>query len=374
MQVFSYSRLSMGEEDGGCLAKLFRRYVLKMAEPPTLPLVEGKGAHAVIEAALKTKQDSKEFFSSMCDVVIGVSPLRLDKDELMYLTYQPNVLECIGKPGNIEYHFQELIDPDDPFGPEIQGYIDHWLEYEDFIELRDWKSNRKSYDPITTQQLGIYAGHLQRKTSKPVKGKLVFLRTREIFEHLYTPEDGITTAQTWALNTADNIRNLVKLYEDKKGTPEELFPATPGDVCRYCGWADFCTGKEIICPEDLDYTKAVGVASEVFRLETAVDLLKEKLKVFVKHNGPVRVGKREFCFAPSRYWTFSGDGLKKAVDKMKKGGVDPFGVLSLTAKGLKKLNWGEAEIKALGGTLKTSLNFKDVAAEEVVNADIEQPA
>lgn len=371
MQVFSYSRLSMGEE---CLAKLFRRYVLKMPEPPTLPLVQGKAAHAVIEGAMKTKQDSKEFFSSLCDVVIGVSPLRLDKDELMYLTYQANVLDCIGKPGIIEYHFQESIDPDDPFGPEMQGYIDHWLEGEDYIELRDWKSNRKSYDPITTKQLGIYAGHLQRKTGKPVKGKLVFLRTREIFEHLYTPEDGITTAQTWALSTAENIRNLVKLYNDKKGTPAELFPATPGDVCRYCGWADYCTGEEIICPDDLDPNKAVEVASEVFRLKTATKLLEERLKVFVKQNGPVRVGKREFCFAPSRYWSFSGDGLKKAFDKMKKGGVDPFGVLSLTAKGLNKLNWGESEIKALGGSLRTTMNFKDVAAEEDNDAAIEQSA
>jgi hypothetical protein len=298
----------MGEE---CLAKLFRRYVLKMPEPPTLPLVEGKGAHAVIEAALKTKQASKEFFGSMCDVIIGVSPLRIDKDELMFLTYQPNVLECIDKPCNIEYHFQEPIDPDDPFGPEIQGFIDHWQEYEDYIELRDWKSNRKSYNPIATKQLGIYAGHLQRITGKPVKGKLVFLRTREVFEHLYTLEDGIAAAQNWALGTAENIRNLVKLYEDKKGSSEELFPATPGDVCRYCGWADFCTGKEIVCPDDLDNTKAVEVASEIFRLETALGLLKEKLKTYVKNNGPVRVGKREFALVPNRYWSFNGDGLKR---------------------------------------------------------------
>lgn len=379
MNVYSFSRLTMGEKrseerDEGCLARFFRNYILKMAEPPTLPLVGGKGAHAVVEAALKTKQDGKEFFSSMCDVVIGVSPLKLDKDELMYLTYQPNVLECIGKPGFIEYHFQEPIDPDDPFGPEIQGYIDHWLEYEDYIELRDWKTNRKSYNPITTHQLGIYAGHLQRKTGKPVKGKLVFLRTHEIFEHLYTPEDGITTAQTWALSTAENIRNLVKLYKDKKGTPEELFPATPGDVCRYCGWADLCTGQEIVCPDDLDSTKAVEVASEVFRLETALDLLKEKLKVYVKNNGPVRVGKREFALVPNRYWSFSGDGLKKAFDKMKSNGVDPFGVLSLTAKGLKKLNWTEKDIKALGGSPRSTINFKDIAVEEDKNADTKRTA
>jgi hypothetical protein len=59
---------------------------------------------------------------------------------------------------------------------------------------------------------------------------------------------------------------------------------------------------------------------------------------------------------------------------MKSSGIDPFGVLSLTAKGLGKLKWEEKDIKALGGSLRTTLNFKDVAVEEDKNADTKQPA
>ncbi len=334
-----------------------------MDEPPSEPLVLGKGVHAVIEAALKTGQHSEDFFSAMCDVVTGVLPLKIQKDELMFLAYQPNVLEHIGKPCCIEYHFQDSISPDNPFSPEIQGYLDHWIDVGDHIEIRDWKSNRKTYNPTDTHQLGIYADHLQRKTGKPVKGKLVFLRNRKVLEHLYSAED-IAVARSWALEKAEGIRKLVKEYKNKETPVEELFPATPGDVCRYCGWANMCTGKEIKCPSEIDNTKAVEVGAEIFRLEAALKLLKKNLRAYVKNNGPVRVGKREFTLVPSRSWNFNSSGLEKVFNKMKNSGVDPFGYFTITAGNLRKLKWEESDIEALGGKPRTTTTFRDVAVEE----------
>ncbi|MFX4261252.1 PD-(D/E)XK nuclease family protein [Pelotomaculum propionicicum] len=361
MQVFSFSRLTKFED---CPACFYSKYILRIDEPPTEPLVLGKGAHSVIEGALKLKTDSREVFSHLCDVVIGNAPLSLDKDELLGMTHQPNVLKYIGKECRIEEHFQIPIDPDDPFSPEIQGYIDLYLdEEEDLVELNDWKSNRKSYVPTSTHQLGLYAGYLAGKTGKRVKGQLTFLRTKEVFDHLYEPDNGIVAAQKWAKGVACEIQSRISSLESKEGTAEEIFPATPGDVCRYCGWAEHCTGKTIEIPDALkDIEEAAAVGAEIFRLESALTSLKEKLKAYVKRYGPVVVGKREFALSPSQYWSFNGDGLEKAFNKMKSEGVDPFSVMSLTAKGIKKLNWSEADIKALGGNLRTTVNFKDIAA------------
>lgn len=362
MQVFSFSRLTKFED---CPASFCSRYIRMISEPPTLPLVLGKGAHTVIEGALKLKQDSRDAFGHLCDVAIGNAPMPLDKDELLGLTFQPNVLRYIGKECKTEEHFQIPIDPDNPFSPELQGYIDLSLEEADHVELNDWKSNRKSYVPTKTHQLGLYAGYLAEKTGKPIKGRLTFLRSREVFDHLYGMENGIAAARKWAKEVAYEIQDRLSRFDAKEASMEELFPATPGDVCRYCGWAEHCTGKEINIPDMLkDYEEAAGVGAEIFRLETATTALKEKLKLFVKNNGPVVVGKREFVLAPNKYWSFNGDGLEKAFNKMKLAGVDPFSIMSLTAKGLNKLNWNEADIKALGGNMRTTINFKDVSVDK----------
>lgn len=358
MQVFSFSRLDKFRR---CPAAFYGQYVLGHTEPPTEPLVLGGAVHAVIEAALNAGRDDEQFFWAMSGVAAAVAPVEIDSAEVFGLAYQPLVRQLVSSGGNVETHFQAPLDPGDPFGPEIQGYLDFWLDGPE-IFLVDWKTNRKAYNPLNTHQLGLYAGWLHEKTGKPVRGKLVFLRTGEVREHLYSAENGIAAARKWAYETAVDIRERLYALQNG-GDQEKLFPAAPGAACLYCGWADSCTGKEINVPDFVrGYDEAAALGREILRLETATDILKGRLRGWVKRHGPVAVDSREFRIAPSRYWKWPQDSLKRAVAAMERDGIDPLQVLSLTAAGLKKLGWDEEKIMSLGASLQHKEDFRHVAA------------
>jgi hypothetical protein len=263
----------------------------------------------------------------------------------------------------IEDHFQVPLDPDDPFSPELQGYIDLWARDKNEVLLVDWKSGYKEYSPTDKYQLGLYAWKLYQETGLPVKGHLVFLRSGNVLEHVYTPKDGIQEAHAWALNIAAGVRK--RLYEVQNGgDPREIFPARPGPHCGYCGWAHDCTGEEINIPGQVTaFEEAEAVARNILRLEGALDILKERLRVFVENNGPVVVDDKEFKLSPSRYWKWPQEALSQAVAQMQKEGIDPLTVLSLTSAGLKKLKWNEEKCRELGANLAETLQFKYVSVK-----------
>ncbi len=361
MQVFSYSRLDKFQR---CPAAFYNSYVLDRREPPTEPLVLGGAVHAVIEAALNASRNDEGFFRALSKAVAAVAPLQVDPGEIFDLAYRPEVLGMVGAGGRIEEHFQMPLDPEDPFGPEIQGYLDFWADTGQEILLIDWKTNRKAYSPPDTHQLGLYAGWLSNNTGKPVRGKLVFLRLGEVREHLYTPGDGIASARRWALETATDIRERLYALQNG-GDPGELFPAAPGDACTYCGWAGNCTGAEIVIPETVSSPpEAERVAREILRLEATLGALKEQLRGYVERHGPVVVDSREFRLSPSRYWKWPQEALKNAVAAMEKEGIDPLQVLSLTSAGLKKLGWSEEKCRNLGANLAETVQFRCVSAKK----------
>lgn len=356
MQVFSYSRLDKFQR---CPAAFHAQYVLGGSEPPTEPLVLGKAVHAVIQAALAVHQDDAEFFHAVSGAVADMAPVRIDPEEVFKLAYQPLVFRLVGGGGNVEQHFQVPLDPENPFGPEIQGYVDYWLDGSEPL-LVDWKTNRSAYNPLDTHQLGLYASWLHGETGKPVRGKLVFLRTGEIREHLYDPDNGIAAAREWALETALEIQE--RLYGLQSGESREtLFPATPGDACTYCGWSASCANGEItVSAGAKDHGEAVALGREILRLEGALDILKERLRGYVENHGPVQVDSREFRIAPSNYWKWPQNSLRTAVAAMEAEGFDPFQLLSLTAAGLKKLPWGDERIRALGAVFQSREDFRHV--------------
>jgi len=360
MQVFSPSRL---EKFATCPAAGYRKYVLELPEPVTEAQNLGKAAHAVIAQAIKERRADPEFFESLCEAVgaaCGVDP-----GELLKLTYNLEVLNCaalaLEKDVRVEEHFQLPLDPDDPFGPELQGYVDFWAPNGGEVLLVDWKSGYKEYTPLEKHQLGLYAWRLHQETGKPVRGKLVFLRGN-VFEHVYTPEDGIEEARAWALETARDVQE--RLYRVQNGgDPREHFPANPGPHCKYCGWAANCAGGEIDLPGQVaTREEAEKIARDVLRLEAALDALKESLRAYVEKAGPVVVDGKEFKLLPSRYWKWPQDALSRAVAQMQEEGIDPLTVLSLTSAGLKKLGWDEEKCRALGADLAETLQFRCISA------------
>lgn len=357
MQVFSPSRL---EKFDTCPAAGYRKYVLELPEPATEAATIGKAAHAVIAQAVRDGRKDFEFFTSLCNAV-GAA-VEVDSGELLRLTYRPEVLGFFVSGTRVEEHFQVLLDPDDPFSPELQGFIDLWAPNGGEVLLVDWKSGYKEYSPTDKYQLGLYAWRLYQETGLPVKGHLVFLRSGNVFEHLYTPENGISEAHAWALNVAADVQK--RLYEVQNGgDSRELFPARPGPHCKYCGWAHDCTGEKIAVPGELTAPEeAETVARKILLLEGALDALKEPLRAYVDKNGPVVVDDKEFRLSPSRYWKWPQEALSQAVAQMQKEGIDPLTVLSLTSTGLKKLGWDEEKCKSLGADLAETLQFRCVSA------------
>ncbi|RJX22309.1 MAG: hypothetical protein C4575_01735 [Desulforudis sp.] len=358
MQVFSPSRL---EKFDTCPAAGYRKYVLELPEPSTAAATIGKAAHAVIaRAALEVRKDF-EFFESLCHAVGAAT--EVDPGELLRLTYRPEVLSFFASGSWIEEHFQVPLDPGNPFSPELQGYIDLWAPNGSEVFLVDWKSGYKEHSPTDKYQLGLYAWKLHQETGLPVKGHLVFLRSGNVFDHVYTPGNGIEEAHAWALEVAGGVRE--RLYKVQQGgDPQGLFPARPGPHCGYCGWADHCTGEEITVPGQVTAPEeAETVARDILRLEGALDILKERLRAYVENNGPVVVDDKEFKLAPSKYWKWPQGALAQAVARMEQEGIDPLTVLSLTSTGLKKLRWDEEKCRELGATLAETLQFKYVSAK-----------
>lgn len=358
MQLFSPSRL---EKFATCPAAGYRKYVLELPEPATEAATIGKAAHAVIAQAVRRNRKDFEFFESLCNAVGPAC--EVDPGELLRLTYRPEVLGFFVSGAHIEEHFQAPLDPDDPFSPELQGFIDLWVPNGGEVLLVDWKSGYKEYGPTDKYQLGLYAWHLHQKTGLSVKGHLVFLRSGNVLEHVYTPTNGIEEAHAWALNIAADVRK--RLYEVQQGgDPGQLFPAKPGPHCKHCGWAGHCTGEEITVPGQLTaFEQAEAIAREILRLEAALDALKESLRAYVEKNGPVVVDDKEFRLSPSRYWKWPQEALSLAVAQMQKEGIDPLTVLSLTSAGLKKLGWDEEKCKRLGADLAETLQFKCVSTK-----------
>lgn len=349
MEIFSFSRLSKYEN---CPAGFYRHYCMNVDEPPTLPLVNGKGVHSVIEAAMRLNKKDMLFFKVMSKMVVDNAPLVIDPEEIFQLTYQNMVLAEFHPDNQIEQHLQLPLLPDDPLSPVIQMYIDLNRDEGGHVRLVDWKTNHKSYHPTETKQLGLYSWALYQKYNKPVRSKLVFLRTRETPEHEFTKSE-MEEAREWALTLAFEIQD--KLYEVQHGADHrELFPTRPGGACRYCGYSHECVNGELPVPGEIKtYEEAQALGGEIIRLESALDNMKRLMKGYVETCGPVAVeGNRQFIMQESSYWKWPPKALKAAFDRITGENKDPFEYFSLTATQAGKLGWNEEVIKKLGAQKK----------------------
>ncbi|OPX89449.1 MAG: PD-(D/E)XK nuclease superfamily protein [Pelotomaculum sp. PtaB.Bin104] len=356
MEVFSHSRLSKYES---CPAAFYRHYVLEAPEVPSEPLVLGKACHTVIETAMRLGQKDENFFRLMSKAVLDTAPIPIEPEEVFSLTCNDSVLREFHPGNKIEEHLLASLS-DEPFAPQVQGYIDLWRD-ENCVQLVDWKTNRKAYTPTDTKQLGLYAWYLSKLTGKAVRGKLVFLRLNEAIEHQFSCRD-MEDAREWALTLALEIQK--KLYKVSKGEDcQGLFPATPGDPCRYCGFAFECVNGELPVPGEIkSYDEAVKLGAEVLRLEAALNQMKGYLKGYVEACGPVVVGGRKFLIAPTNYWDWSSEAVQAVIKKIEEGKKDPYSFLKPDSYQMKKLKWDEKYYEILGAVRKTKYAFKHVSA------------
>jgi len=361
VDTFSYSRLT---KYLSCPASFYRHYMLGMKEPPTLPLAIGKASHATVEIAAKLYNhgvNSSNTFQIAAEAAAGMSPVKVESEELIKLTYKKVVTDNFNKKNNIETHFVEPLDPDNPFSPSIQGYIDVYRIEDDFTKLIDWKTNFKEYHPLDNHQLGLYAYFLSKKTGLPVQGNLIFLRSGNIISHQYTHKE-MESARVWALETATEIQKKIMAVQ-KSENPNEVFPTKHGEACEFCGWSKYCTDDFLSIPEEIvTHEQAREVAKKIILLESSANQLKAILKPYVDICGSVRIDKKEFRFVDAGYWRWNAKAIKSAYEDIKSSNKNPFEYFTISSYGLKKLAWDDKKITSFGARKSSSHQFKLVKA------------
>ncbi|MDD4804457.1 MAG: PD-(D/E)XK nuclease family protein [Candidatus Pacebacteria bacterium] len=361
--AYSFSGLSSTEGKYGCWAKPYFHYVLKLQGESSFVLDFGKAAHAIIETMIGLKNFD---IADILAETIGKSndfPAE-ELETLKKCVKMPIVSSAVKQGGTTEEYFEGLIKEDDPFSPDIRGYIDFYYEDSDAIHLIDWKTNRAVYEPLETHQLALYAGQLKRKYKKPVVGSLGFLRFNQLNSHEFTDTD-IRNAEDWAYEKAIQFDERTEKVKSG-GDPFEFFPKQPGKVCEYCGYS-------AICLKATDMPVAITTEEEALQTADFIQMNKEvtreaenRLKQYITFSGPIQNSLLRVGMNKSEYLTFSLGARKAVVNKMLSDGLDIGSILKIGSDAqndlLKKHNWIEQDFIGLGAQKrsKTTLSIDKI--------------
>jgi len=111
---------------------------------------------------------------------------------------------------------------------------------------------------------------------------------------------------------------------------------------------------------EFNHEDATELAYFIERQEQGLKLMKEKLKAFVKLNGPVETNEKVWDFVPSTSWDFSPEAYSDMAAGIAVEGKNPFMYFSLGAKGIEKLGWDESVLSLYGTKKAGSPTFKGV--------------
>lgn len=378
---YSFSSLDKYEK---CNGRWYRYKGLGQEEPPTEISEFGRAAHKAIKYILADNLPKEQAIEK----AISEASLPFDPQELDKVIGQ-HVMGFAGKvkPEQVERYFElKLSDEDD--APVICGYIDLDLDN----GIIDWKSGWKVKGPQETYQLGIYAWAKSRETGiEEIAGQLFYLRfPRDLNHcHLYKKED-MEKARKWAYDLAREIEGKMLSLAFEEDTADSLFPDTPGNHCRGCGYACECYQKyeqsqqseeqqpehtlpepetngtpetpeppvenekpEETKPEQPEQKpqesesktpqvpknkdEADKLAREILRLEEVISNYKECLKAWVVEHGSVQVGDQEFGIKESVSYQFEPDNLKQFAQYLVNKSINPWEILTLGATQVNKL-------------------------------------
>lgn len=94
--------------------------------------------------------------------------------------------------------------------------------------------------------------------------------------------------------------------------------------------------------------EAIKTANEIERLESAVKEMKNQLKEFVDHYGPVETDDVIWDYSTSTSWRFEPEKLKEVAQNIALEGKNPWEYLGLPAAKLRTLEWDESFLNGIG--------------------------
>lgn len=234
-QTFSFSRLKLFES---CPFRWYLKYVEKLEEGETLPLMLGKAVHKAIEEKLLGKSDKEALLEGWKEV--DFYPFDLVEYETLFRRANVTRGDALRSTVEVEKHF--LLPLDGEGSPKIQGYIDLIQQIFGTYSFTDWKTNRLIYDPMDNMQLALYAWALSHIYNvSEITGTLFFLRffkanaKSKIFKKAEMEQ-----ARVWALQLANEIQMRLEQHFVQKKFLADCFPAQGNPGCANCPFADRC--------------------------------------------------------------------------------------------------------------------------------------
>ena len=347
--MYSFSGLSLSEDPKyGCWRKAWFRYGLDLRGASSPPLEFGKATHGIIETMINEGDLSIQKALLAC-IQASMDFSDDDMAEMERCINAFAVKQAVAQGGNVEEYFELQLD-DMPFAPAIRGCIDYYFIEDDKIYLYDWKSNRATYKPWETHQLGLYADYLNKKYGLPVIGHLAFLRFDRVFSHEYTPEE-IEKSRQWALNIA--LEYDVRIEKVKAGEDVDIhFPKQPGDGCEYCGYKNLCLQKCSVPEAITSYAEAVETLQGVAELKQFIKIYEDNLKKYIQNSGPVQADALIASLQKNEYLLFNLNARKAVIKRMLEQNLDIGSILKIGSDAqkalLEKHSWTEDDFLKLG--------------------------
>lgn len=111
------------------------------------------------------------------------------------------------------------------------------------------------------------------------------------------------------------------------------------------------------------FEEAVQVANEIERLESAVKLLKDELRTYVREHGEVDTGEKVWKFQQVESWNIPPGNLKEIARLIALDGRNPWEYLNITPAKLRSLDWSDETLAGFGEK-RIRNNFRGFASRK----------
>lgn len=349
----------------------YLKYILGIPERPSIYAEIGKAAHAAIAEIINNNLDINEAVKKALEKAEMPIPVDTVKNHVINMVEKLEELKKEGYQLKAEEHFITNLNPDDPFSPQIQGYIDGSDEEKAFVI--DWKTGNYEEAKENTG-LAFYCWYKHQQTGKPVTGMLFFSKTKEISIHKFTKRD-FNKLLKKAEQDIQKIESAI-LQLTLGGNPEELFPPTENDYCYFCSYHSDCPlqkdKKEIKnIKKSIEKITSIDQAEEIAelinQLEDEVAFYKKLLKLFVDDTGEGLIaGGKIWDYRESISWKLPKENPELAKAEIAKAiitkGEIPWKFAEFDLKSAADF-LGEEELKCFGCTKAVSRTFRPVRAK-----------
>jgi len=321
MPPISYSRAALFEK---CPLRFKAECIDKVPRPLGLPLLVGQYLHEVTDRYVKhliaTQQASD--FGQMEVIFKDLWPkrptgipefLRAETWDVAVRIREMTVLEIqqvVGSEVSISLTKDFLHTTWEAPNAFLRMKLDRLeIDQENNALIEDLKTGHGVEDVEDSMQLKLYGLGVMVTVPqvKTVKVRLLYPRAGIRREVDLNKED-VEEARRWILAVGESIAAL-----EAGGSA----PATPGVGCADCPVFDTCPSRRLAVPHRAPQTvaEAEAVAGRLIQMDVEYSLLKENLKFWISHHGPVEASGMVAELSPVRVRKYDSVILGKVLEE-----------------------------------------------------------